>query len=161
MFGLYETNTLITSLQCQFTETTIRGKTCRPSPTHYPDSEPSSLSSYSMKLRAKRRSSKYQFYSLWFDPTGARTHILPHSRRARLTITPPMRLENFEIYIINVLKQINFSTANFHYLSILKLISQDLSRTEPVTFIATKLKLHNTVSFKIKLHLPKIFIFSQ
>jgi hypothetical protein len=26
---------------------------------------------------------KYQFYSLWFDPTGARTHDLPHSRRAR------------------------------------------------------------------------------
>ena len=26
---------------------------------------------------------KYQFYSLWLDPTGARTHDLPHSRRAR------------------------------------------------------------------------------
>jgi hypothetical protein len=29
-------------------------------------------------------SSKYQLYSLWFDPTGARTHNLPHSRRAYL-----------------------------------------------------------------------------
>ena len=32
-----------------------------------------------------------QFYSLWFDPTGAPTHDLPHSRRARLTITPSTR----------------------------------------------------------------------
>jgi hypothetical protein len=24
-----------------------------------------------------------EFYSLWLDPTGARTHDLPHSRRAR------------------------------------------------------------------------------
>ena len=40
-------------------------------------------------LDSYRRSNKYQFYSLWFDPTGARTHDLPHSRRT-LTITPPM-----------------------------------------------------------------------
>ena len=33
------------------------------------------------------RSNKYQLYSLWFDPTGVRTHDLPHSRR-----TPPIRL---------------------------------------------------------------------
>ena len=26
---------------------------------------------------------KYQFYSLWFVPIGARTHDLPHSRLAR------------------------------------------------------------------------------
>jgi hypothetical protein len=25
----------------------------------------------------------HQFYSLWFDPTGSRTHDLPHSMRAR------------------------------------------------------------------------------
>jgi hypothetical protein len=29
------------------------------------------------------RSNKYQCYSLWFDPTGAPIHDLPHSRRAR------------------------------------------------------------------------------
>jgi hypothetical protein len=27
-------------------------------------------------------SNEYQLYSLWFDPIGARTHDLPHSRRA-------------------------------------------------------------------------------
>jgi len=26
---------------------------------------------------------KYQFYSLWFDPTGALAHDLPHLRQAR------------------------------------------------------------------------------
>jgi hypothetical protein len=33
-------------------------------------------------LCAQRRSNKYQFYSLWFDPTEARTHDLPHWRHA-------------------------------------------------------------------------------
>ena len=28
-------------------------------------------------------SNEYQFHSLWFDPTGARTHDLPHSRWVR------------------------------------------------------------------------------
>ena len=39
--------------------------------------------SLSLMLCAWRRSNKYQFHSLWFDPTRARTHYLPHSRRAR------------------------------------------------------------------------------
>jgi hypothetical protein len=34
---------------------------------HYPDSEPTSLCSFSLMLHAYRRSNKYQFYSLWFD----------------------------------------------------------------------------------------------
>jgi hypothetical protein len=50
---------------------------------HYPDSEPNSLCSYSLMLRALRRCNKYQFYSLWFDPIGTRAHDLPHWRRAR------------------------------------------------------------------------------
>jgi hypothetical protein len=40
---------------------------------HYPDSEPTSLYSYSLILRDKPISNKYHFHSLWFDPTGART----------------------------------------------------------------------------------------
>jgi hypothetical protein len=36
-------------------------------------------------LRAKQRSNKYQFYSVWFDPTRARGEYT-------LTITPLMRL---------------------------------------------------------------------
>ena len=44
-----------------------------PQSPHYPDSEPTSF-----LLNAT-----YQLYSLWLDPTGARTHDQPHSRRAR------------------------------------------------------------------------------
>jgi hypothetical protein len=35
-----------------------------------------------LKLHATWRSNNYQFYSLWFDPIGARTHDLPHLRHA-------------------------------------------------------------------------------
>ena len=36
-----------------------------------------------------REAEKYQFYSLWFDQTGLRTHDLPYSWQAlSLTITP-------------------------------------------------------------------------
>jgi hypothetical protein len=35
--------------------------------THFPDYEPTSLCSYLLMQHAKQRSSKYQFYSLWFD----------------------------------------------------------------------------------------------
>ena len=42
-----------------------------------------SLCSFSLMLRAYQRSSKYQFYSFWFIPTGAWIHHLPHPRRAR------------------------------------------------------------------------------
>jgi hypothetical protein len=31
---------------------------------------------------AKRRTNKYLFHSLWFGPTGDRTHDLAHSQRA-------------------------------------------------------------------------------
>jgi hypothetical protein len=59
---------------------------------HCSDSEPTSLWSFSFMLRAYRRSNKYQFYSLWFDPTKARTHDLPASAlgASTLTITPPI-----------------------------------------------------------------------
>ena len=30
-------------------------------------------------LRSYRKSNKYQAYSLWFDPIGARTQNLPHA----------------------------------------------------------------------------------
>jgi hypothetical protein len=49
---------------------------------HYPDSESTSLCSLPLILHALPRSNKYPFYSLWFDPTGTRTHDLLHSRRA-------------------------------------------------------------------------------
>jgi hypothetical protein len=52
------------------------------------DSEPTSLCSFSLMLHAKQsqRSNKYQLYSLWFDPTWARTHNLPHSNHYALIL---------------------------------------------------------------------------
>ena len=50
-------------------ETTMYGKTCTSTRTHYPDSEPTSLCSYSLMQRAQRRSNNYQLYSLWFETT--------------------------------------------------------------------------------------------
>jgi hypothetical protein len=40
----------------------------------------------SLLLRTELRSNKNQFHSLWFDPTGTRTHYLPHSRWACLPL---------------------------------------------------------------------------
>ena len=75
MFSLYQTKSYLFVLR-QFTITTVRGQTCWPIWTHYPDSELTSLCSFSLMLRAQRRGNKYKFHSLWFDPTGARTHDL-------------------------------------------------------------------------------------
>ena len=47
-----------------YSETTVRGETCRPTQTHYPDSEPTSLCTFFLMMRAQWRSNKYQFYSL-------------------------------------------------------------------------------------------------
>ena len=57
------------SKECELTETAVRGWTCRSTRTHYPDSEPTSLCSFSIILRAWQRSNKYQFYRslVWPD----------------------------------------------------------------------------------------------
>ena len=84
MSSLYEINNLtLKFLQYQLTETTVRGQTCRSTLTHYSDSEPTNLCSFSFMLCAQRRSNKYQFLSLWFDLTGVPIYDLLHSRRAR------------------------------------------------------------------------------
>jgi hypothetical protein len=61
------------------------GGTCRFTRTHYPDSEPTRLCSFylMLRMRAKQRSNKYQFYNFWYDPIGVRAHNLSHSRRTR------------------------------------------------------------------------------
>ena len=41
---------------------------CRSTGPHYLDSESTGLCSYSLMLRAQRRSSKYQVYNLLVDP---------------------------------------------------------------------------------------------
>ena len=69
--ALYQTNTLSWILQCQLTETTVCGQTCRPTRTHYLDFKPTSLC---LMLHAQQRSNKYQFYSHWIDPIRAQTH---------------------------------------------------------------------------------------
>ena len=71
-------------------ETTVSRQKCHP--TRTPDSEPTSLCSFSSMLRAQRRSNKYQFYSLWFDPNGARSTILKVSMP---TIKPPQLLYTY------------------------------------------------------------------
>ena len=93
--ALYQNNMLSWILQCQITKTTVRGQTCRLTRTHYPDSEPTSLCSFSLMLRAYKRSKNINLYSLWYDPTGARTHDAA-LEASTLTITPPMRFVLYE-----------------------------------------------------------------
>ena len=68
--ALYQTNILCWILQCQLTETTVHGWTCRSTQTHYPDSQPISLFFFFLM---RQISSKYQFYSLQLDPMRTRT----------------------------------------------------------------------------------------
>ena len=48
MCAFFQTNTLSFFLQCQLTETTVRGYTCRSTLPHYPNSEATSLCSFSL-----------------------------------------------------------------------------------------------------------------
>ena len=54
----------------------------------YPDSKPAILCSYSTMLHAEHMSSKYQFYSLWFDMTVAQSQELTASKKSMLIIKP-------------------------------------------------------------------------
>ena len=101
--------------------------TCHSTRTHYSDSETTSLCSFSLMLRSYRRSNKYQFYFLWIDPIGARTHDIPHSRRVLLTIKPPMwfakktirftrkreLLQSTDLYILNSRFYIEHKTSKY------------------------------------------------
>ena len=52
---LYQTNGLgCIFIYCQLTETTVCGQTCCATRTHYPDSEPTSLCSFSLMLHVSR-----------------------------------------------------------------------------------------------------------
>ena len=77
--------------------TTVIGQICRSTLTHYSDSEPTSLCSFSLMLRSQRRSNKYQFYILLFDKTAAHTHNLSHSRRA----CQPLRYRCGSLFLFN------------------------------------------------------------
>ena len=57
-------------------ETTVRGYTCRSTLTHYPDSEATSLYSFSLILRALHYKQQIPVDNLWFDPIRIRTHDL-------------------------------------------------------------------------------------
>ena len=73
--ALYQTNTLNwIFIVCK--------QTCRFTQTHYSVSKLTSLCSFSLMPLAQRRSNTYQSYILWFYPTGAQTHDLPHLRQA-------------------------------------------------------------------------------
>ena len=73
---------LVGFLECykmQFIETTVCGQICRSTLKHYSDS--TSFCSYSLMLHS------YQYYNLWFDQTGARTHGSTTFKVSMLTIT--------------------------------------------------------------------------
>jgi hypothetical protein len=70
-----------------------------PALTHYPDSEPTSICSNSLKLHAKQRSGEYQFYSVWFDKTMFQTHNLPHSRQAHKSLHHRCGWDYIHLYI--------------------------------------------------------------
>ena len=69
---------------CQLTQTTVH--------IYSPDSEPTSLYFYSLKLHALQRSSKYQFNSLRLDLTRVKP-MIPIFQVSILTITPSLRFE--------------------------------------------------------------------
>ena len=48
-------------------ETTVRGYTCRSTLTHYPDSEATSLCSFSLILRALHYKQQIPVDNLWFE----------------------------------------------------------------------------------------------
>ena len=73
--ALCYTNMLSWILQCQLTETPVRRQTCRPTGTHYPDSEPTSLCSFSLMLCAQQRNNKYQFIVFGLTDLGLRPTI--------------------------------------------------------------------------------------
>ena len=78
MSALFQTNMLswiFIVLDFWLTETIFCMQTCCSTLTHYSDSKPTSLCSYSLVLCAQRRSNKHQFYCPWFDPTGAQIQI--------------------------------------------------------------------------------------
>ena len=54
---------LVGFLQFQLSETTVRGYTCCSTRTHYPDSEPTTICSFYLMLRAQSRSNRQQFNS--------------------------------------------------------------------------------------------------
>ena len=54
-----------------------------PTRTHFHDSRPTSLCSYSLIVHAWWRNSQYQLYSFFLDPTRASTHNQQHSGRVR------------------------------------------------------------------------------
>ena len=79
---------------------------------HIPDSEPTSLCSSLILCRK----AKYQFYSLWFDLTGACILDLPHSRRSHLTIRLRMLLFGKWMFKLSILYgSVNNSTSLHPY----------------------------------------------
>ena len=66
-------------------------QTCHSTRTHYPDSEPTNLCSFSLMLRAQWRNNKFQFYSLWFYLIWARRQDFTTLEASWLTITPLMQ----------------------------------------------------------------------
>jgi len=67
VFVLYLTNALSWMFECLLTETTVRGYTCLSHRTHYPESWRTTHCSYSLMVRAYRRSSNNNLIVLSFN----------------------------------------------------------------------------------------------
>ena len=63
-----------------FTTETVRGYSRRPTRTHYLNSEPTNLCSFSIMLRAYRSSNTFQFYSFGVDPISRLEHTIYRTR---------------------------------------------------------------------------------
>lgn len=62
--------------------------------THCRDFKSKSICSYSLKLLAYRRSNKYIYHNLWFNPTSAWTYDLSHARQQGSNLQSSITLED-------------------------------------------------------------------
>ena len=99
--------------------------------THYPDSI---FILTPFKLRAKKRSSKCHILSLWFDPTGAQIHHLPHSKGSTLTITPLMRFKMVYVFTCKMLHKLTIPVILLQFSSSIDFtLSYNKSSTDTVS----------------------------
>ena len=63
------------------------------------------------------RSKKYQYNSLWFDPTGAWTHKSNPLKASMLNITPLMQFHNFEgvVMVVGFTSTCTYTISAFHH----------------------------------------------
>jgi hypothetical protein len=103
----------------------------RSTQTHYLDSGPTCVCSYSLMLRPEQGYGKWQCYCLWFYPSEARNHDLPHSKWSSISVMMmklaviatngnQMNWKKWKVLHLWNGRQCNFTkSSNTHYLLIL------------------------------------------